>query len=296
MKDDEQALLEQISQILELPIPEAGSSLNNPPAIAIADKETIGSPAPQSYQQRDDAPPLASRSDNASAIVYDSFDYAAHDVFNSNVQMQEWPTAQPENIIFEDTPPDWVWDVFDNPAGVLAPLAKPSTTHTLMGPLFSGSEYVQGSGQEHDRLQSNNQRWDDDVDSSLVNQLAARIGSLQVASDGRLRYYGTASNYHLLEGSRSHKETAEVRATRQEAKRLLEKANLGQEIPLTLQQHLTELFFTWHDPCHSNVDRAMYETAQAAWDAGEEGNSYYSQVLTNVMYEVFLRQAILRKG
>ena len=104
---------------------------------------------------------------------------------------------------------------------------------------------------------------DDEADAELINDLSARLGSLRVAPDGRLRYYGTATNLHLLEHHPAQEDITEIRNVRQDGKQILDAAGVGREVDPSFEQHLIDLYFTWHDPCFHIVDREMYESAKS---------------------------------
>lgn len=177
---------------------------------------------------------------------------------------------------------DWPWHIIEDDAFFLSgpldfgPLdVNPSLLPRDTAPATS-SNLNQNSG-----LNSGISS-DEEPESDLVHEVSARFGALRVASDGQLRYYGAATNYHLLESSR-HDEDVEIFTTRQEMLDRLEQAGLDQEIPTDLEEHLIDLYFTWHNPSHINVDRdtflaARINTSDTAFNAG-----YASDVLLNAM-------------
>lgn len=123
---------------------------------------------------------------------------------------------------------------------------------------------------------------DDEPESDLVHEVSARFGALRVASDGQLRYYGAVTNYHLLEGSR-HDEDVEMFSTKQETLDRLQQAGLDQDIPTDLEEQLIDLYFTWHNPSHVNVDRDTFFAARSNENETAMSAGYASPVLLNAM-------------
>ena len=123
---------------------------------------------------------------------------------------------------------------------------------------------------------------DEEPESDLVHEVSARFGALRLASDGQLRYYGAATNYHLLAGSR-HDEVIETFTTKQEILGRLEQVGLDQEVPTDLEEHLIDLYFTWHNPSHLNVDRDTFFAARSSGVGTAINTGYASALLLNAM-------------
>ncbi|HEX3641883.1 MAG TPA: hypothetical protein VHV10_11380, partial [Ktedonobacteraceae bacterium] len=122
---------------------------------------------------------------------------------------------------------------------------------------------------------------EDDLDPDLVSQIAARFGSLYVAPDGKLRYFGTASNAHLFGHSKGTGMGGDARSVRLEGQRLLRSAGLDRTIDPSFEQQLLEKFFTCHNSVHYIIDEAAYWLARRQVDNSGE---YQSEVLTNAMF------------
>ncbi|KAB8231579.1 transcription factor domain-containing protein [Aspergillus alliaceus] len=116
----------------------------------------------------------------------------------------------------------------------------------------------------------------------LVTQLSDRMGSLQIGSDGHVRYYGPTSHFNLLRMPTPDNLTIH-RTIRQDGPDILDRLGVGKDIPTGFEEHLINLYFTWHNPLSQVVDREMYESARQKWHTKMEDTPYYSESLTNAM-------------
>ncbi|KAB8212073.1 fungal-specific transcription factor domain-containing protein [Aspergillus parasiticus] len=116
----------------------------------------------------------------------------------------------------------------------------------------------------------------------LVTQLSDRMGSLQIGSDGHVRYYGPTSHFNLLRMPTPDNLTIH-RTVRQDGPDVLDRLGVNKEIPAGFEEHLINLYFTWHNPLFQVVDREMYEPARQQWRTKMEETPYYSEALTNAM-------------
>lgn len=124
----------------------------------------------------------------------------------------------------------------------------------------------------------------DEENTELVNQLSARLGSLRLAPDGKLRYFGTASNLHLIDNQNKSGENFMLHTpSRVNIQRLLEVADLSQAVDMQLEDHLLRLFFTWHNPSSYIVDEEVFYMARQSWFNTGVQNSYYNDVLKDAM-------------
>ncbi|KUJ19527.1 uncharacterized protein LY89DRAFT_613222 [Mollisia scopiformis] len=170
---------------------------------------------------------------------------------NSTFDMQTWTDLSAPQM-WAGSPSDWPWQVLNDFS------AFPTFTASQLSPSFH-VEAVSRNGEGVDASGSS----DDEGEEAMIPHLAARFGSLHRAPDGRLRYYGTLSNHHFLKSFSQYWSRFEDRDPEKIASVALENARLDQEVPSSLKNHLIELFFEWHNPCHSAVDRPMFETARA---------------------------------
>ncbi|KAL4899072.1 fungal-specific transcription factor domain-containing protein [Aspergillus multicolor] len=81
-----------------------------------------------------------------------------------------------------------------------------------------------------------------------IEELTRLAGRLNIGEDGRLRYFGAQSNYHLLHGPLYNETTHSVdncQSIGLESATLLGKSV---HVPRELQDHLLDLYWRWHNP------------------------------------------------
>ncbi|KAI5195077.1 hypothetical protein E4T39_08358 [Aureobasidium subglaciale] len=204
------------------------------------------------------------------------------------------PSPGSSMVLSEDhISPDWPFPTLDNmlnfdlfdPSDLsLQFLTEPSADMSL--PLVPPREHspVHQIVQVPNEQEDNTSNSGDEENAELVNQLSARLGSLRLAPDGKLRYFGTASNLHLIENQNRSSENLMLRApSRVNIQRLLEVADLSQTVDLQLEEHLLRLFFTWHNPSSYIVDEEVFYMARQSWFNTGVQNSYYNDVLKDAM-------------
>lgn len=124
----------------------------------------------------------------------------------------------------------------------------------------------------------------DEENTELVDQLSARLGSLRLAPDGKLRYFGTVSNLHLMDNQNKLSENFMLHTpSRVNVQSLLEVADLNQVVDTQLEGHLLRLFFTWHNPSSYIVDEEVFYMARQSYFETGVQNSYYNDVLKDAM-------------
>jgi hypothetical protein len=116
----------------------------------------------------------------------------------------------------------------------------------------------------------------------IVHWLSNRLGSLHIGSDGNVRYYGPTSHFNLLRMPTPDNLTVH-RTVRKDGQDILNRLSLGKEVPIELEEHLINLYFTWQNPSFDVVDRGMYQMAKQQWQDHMEETPYYSEALTNAM-------------
>lgn len=121
-----------------------------------------------------------------------------------------------------------------------------------------------------------------DQGEEIVNRLSNRLGSLQIGSDGHVRYYGPTSHFNLLRMPTPDNLTVH-RTVRKDGQDILNRLSLGKAVPRELEEHLINLYFTWQNPSFDVVDRGMYEMAKQQWQDQMEETPYYSEALKNSM-------------
>jgi hypothetical protein len=121
-----------------------------------------------------------------------------------------------------------------------------------------------------------------EVVDPVVEQLSRRMGSLQVAEDGQLRYFGATSNLHILHNGPSSLSGPSIRRV-YDAQAVLDKSGVGAHVTEELEDHLIKLYFAWEDPSLHIAREEIYFQERAKWKIGIRGSPFYSEVLTNAM-------------
>ncbi|KAH8671646.1 fungal-specific transcription factor domain-containing protein [Xylariales sp. PMI_506] len=117
----------------------------------------------------------------------------------------------------------------------------------------------------------------------LVDQISDRVGTLHIRPGGYIRFYGSTSNFNLLEGPATDVSMNVYRTIRNDGSEYLERLGLSKDVPPEIEDHLMNLYFTWQDPSFHAVDRVMFEEAKAIWYDKGEDTSYYSEALRNAI-------------
>ncbi|OAP65610.1 hypothetical protein AYL99_01582 [Fonsecaea erecta] len=124
---------------------------------------------------------------------------------------------------------------------------------------------------------------DDEGSDGVINEISERMGTLQVTDDGELRYFGATSNLPLRDDTATFTQSAESTIARNRGQRLLEAAGLSQHVDEALEDHLTNLYFTWQDPTFHVVDRDLYKQVRRSHRSRPGRSSYLSETLINAM-------------
>ncbi|KAH7127308.1 fungal-specific transcription factor domain-containing protein [Dactylonectria macrodidyma] len=117
----------------------------------------------------------------------------------------------------------------------------------------------------------------------ITSLLSARMGSLRIAEDGGLRYYGPTSNLHVHQDGFQSLSRSTIRNVEREGMQALERLGLNQEVPVALEIHLAKLYFTWEDPAIHVVDEETFFHEKRQWTLQETPSSYYSETLNNAI-------------
>lgn len=163
---------------------------------------------------------------------------------------------------------------FQNPPINIEPEADP----------YTGGERTSLRAQQHD--DDSNSESGDEAEREVIEQLSSRIGTLKLAGDGHLRFYGPTSNLNLVDVASTSKQRPgpDVRSVRHDGQELLNHLRIGQHVEQSLENHLISLYFTWQNPSLYIVDPEMFGLARAKWRDESDDTPFYSEVLTNAMY------------
>lgn len=118
---------------------------------------------------------------------------------------------------------------------------------------------------------------------NITNSLSARMGSLQIAEDGQLRYYGPTSNLHLYHAGLHSLSRSTIRHVATEGTQVLARAGLDHPVAPHVERHLAELYFAWEDPAIHVVDEEVFFLEKQKWKSGHTNTPYYSETLNNAM-------------
>lgn len=124
---------------------------------------------------------------------------------------------------------------------------------------------------------------------NITSSLAARMGSLQIAEDGQLRYYGPTSNLHLYHAGLHSLSRSTIRHVATEGTQVLARAGLDHTVTPDVERHLAELYFAWEDPAIHVVDEEVFFLEKQKWKTGHTNTPYYSETLNNAMQVLFSR-------
>lgn len=128
---------------------------------------------------------------------------------------------------------------------------------------------------------------EDEAEHDVIEQISNRIGTLKIAGDGHLRFYGATSNLNLVDVSATQqRQRPDARSVRYDGQDTLNRLRVGQPVDQSLEDHLVELYFTWQNPSTYVVDKEMFMTARSKWRNELEDTPFYSEVLTNAMYGI----------
>jgi hypothetical protein len=123
-------------------------------------------------------------------------------------------------------------------------------------------------------------------DDALVDQLSGRMGSLQLADDGQLRFYGPTSNLTILQHGALSLGTPTDLISSETWQESLKVAGVGQSVDPELEFHLLKLYFCWEDPSIHVVHEHTFFTEMSRCRREGCTSSTYSEALTNAMCSI----------
>lgn len=135
------------------------------------------------------------------------------------------------------------------------------------------SEYIPGAP---------NARSDKTCEDEPTEQLASRLGRLRIAEDGHLRYYGATSNLHMIENGLVSCFQPTIRTVSTHGQEALKRAGLEWRGDEEYENHITKLFFAWHNTFQCLVHEPVYYDHRNRYKSDLRA-AYYSPTLENAM-------------
>ncbi|KAL6231709.1 hypothetical protein BDW75DRAFT_233379 [Aspergillus navahoensis] len=143
------------------------------------------------------------------------------------------------------------------------------------------------NNQDRDPDEDSDSGEEDEAEKDVIEQISHRIGTLKIAGDGHLRFFGATSNLNLVDVSATQqRQRPDARTVRHDGQDILNHLRVGQSVDQALEDHLLELYFTWQNCSTYVVDKEMYYTARQKWREEFDDTPFYSEVLTNAMCAV----------
>lgn len=116
-----------------------------------------------------------------------------------------------------------------------------------------------------------------------MSLISDRMGSLQIAEDGQLRFFGPTSNLHISHVGPFPLFNSNIRSVYRNEALILKAAGVDHHVDEELEDHLTRLYFTWENPNIPIVDEATYYREKTRYRKLNQFSHRYSEVLTNAM-------------
>lgn len=212
-------------------------------------------------------------------ITHPSLQYGSNELYlPEEIEGLDYTLQQDTSDPWEhDLSPDTLWDLISDTD---LQYDGSDLSHPSMLSIFMNGMAGHTSPRTNENFSANNK--DVEEIEELVNQLSDRMGSLQVGSDGRVRFYGPTSHFNLLKMPAPDNLTVH-RTVQKDGKNVLARLGIDKEVPLEFEEHLINLFFAWHNPLFYVVDREIYYQERNKWRVDKEESIYYSEALTNAM-------------
>ncbi|PLN81989.1 Zn(II)2Cys6 transcription factor [Aspergillus taichungensis] len=162
--------------------------------------------------------------------------------------------------------------------------ASPASFHPLRESMQQQPGESLGQPRDNREYYDSDSGEEDEAEKDVIEQLSHRIGTLKIAGDGHLRFYGATSNLNLVDVSATQeRQRPDARSIRHDGQDILNHLRVGQPVDPVLEDHLVELYFTWQNPSTYVVDKEMFMIARSRWRNGCDDTPFYSEVLTNAM-------------
>ncbi|KAL5343017.1 fungal-specific transcription factor domain-containing protein [Aspergillus crustosus] len=182
-------------------------------------------------------------------------------------------------------PGDWDWHMGSETGMMpISPYTQNYIQSSPGGPLRSASA---GLPEPFDcMIGDDDQTLVDESDSSediegLIDELSDRVGTLRVGPGGQTQFYGPTSTFNLADMLMATSSKTHLSA-QSDVLECLGRLGSNKTVPLALEEHLINLYFSWQDPSFHVVDRKLYQEAMAKrYDLAD--TPYYSESLRNAM-------------
>ncbi|KAJ5753596.1 uncharacterized protein N7511_007749 [Penicillium nucicola] len=187
---------------------------------------------------------------------------------------------------------------FNRPKHFLPPLASPSppasdaqhalgrTTLSANDPAAPLNEPSLSTISDESPLPMQDQSSISGESSYDVNPLLDRMGSLQIAEDGQLRFFGPTSNLHISHVGPFPLFNSNIRSVHWNESLILTAAGVNDHVSDELEDHLTKLYFAWENPNIPLVDERTYYREKARYRQMNQPSHRYSEVLNNAICAV----------
>lgn len=136
---------------------------------------------------------------------------------------------------------------------------------------------------ENERLRSQQQV--DTLQDEDLHEFSNPFGRMRLTESGHLRYFGTTSFLSLLPNDLSSLYASSFRNLREEGEAAASAASLHWIPDYDYEQHLTNLYFSWHAPIFNAIEKDIYEQEREAYKSGHD-SSLFSPALENAMYDM----------
>ncbi|OQV08552.1 Fungal Zn2-Cys6 binuclear cluster domain-containing protein [Cladophialophora immunda] len=133
-----------------------------------------------------------------------------------------------------------------------------------------------------DNGSSDNTMYSHHAENDPTEQLVSRFGRLRIAEDGFRRYYGATSNLHLTQSPLVYCFQPTIRMISSHGETELAHAGLQWKRDSAYEDHLTNLFFAWHNSFLNIVNETMYYHHRALYRSGVS-TAYFSPTLENAV-------------
>lgn len=172
---------------------------------------------------------------------------------------------------------DWVWD-HSMMAHADSNIDMEDVGLWMQNPLPGTSSNLSPS-----RSADDDDSTDDEDHSAVTNQLSARLGSLLTTGNGERHFYGATSNLNFAQGGIVSALHAKPSRKGAQASSRLEAAGLDHFIGRDVEDHLLQLYFTWHNPSLYTVDQTLFSKAHKKYEEGDVETPFFSPFLLNAM-------------